>query len=187
MSTLSHTQQRAVSHKDGPMLVLAGPGSGKTTVITQRTRHLIETYRINPSEILVITFTKAAAREMKERFLRLTGADRTQVSFGTFHAVFFQILKLAYGYTAENILREEQKYQFLPGRIQLLRCFGPKFHSILRFIASFDNFHSAVHSFHKSDIFRFSNSSISTNAAGRILAFPQSGHCLTGDTLENRK
>ena len=86
MSTLSHTQQRAVSHKDGPMLVLAGPGSGKTTVITQRTRHLIETYRINPSEILVITFTKAAAREMKERFLRLTGADRTQVSFGTFHA-----------------------------------------------------------------------------------------------------
>ena len=81
MSTLSHTQQRAVSHKDGPMLVLAGPGSGKTTVITQRTRHLIETYRINPSEILVITFTKAAAREMKERFLRLTGADRTQVSF----------------------------------------------------------------------------------------------------------
>jgi len=113
MSTLSHTQQRAVSHKDGPMLVLAGPGSGKTTVITQRTRHLIETYRINPSEILVITFTKAAAREMKERFLRLTGADRTQVSFGTFHAVFFQILKLAYGYTAENILREEQKYQFL--------------------------------------------------------------------------
>ena len=81
----------------------------------------------------------------------------------------------------------QQKYQFLPGRIQLLRCFGPKFHSILRFIASFDNFHSAVHSFHKSDVFRFSNSSISTNTAGRILAFPQSGHCLTGDTLENRK
>ena len=58
---------------------------------------------------------------MKERFLRLTGADRTQVSFGTFHAVFFQILKLAYGYTAENILREEQKYQFLQEAVRKQR------------------------------------------------------------------
>lgn len=113
MNSLSSTQQRAVSHKDGPMLVLAGPGSGKTLVITCRTRHLIEECGINPSEILVITFTNAAAREMKERFLRLTGTKGTTVSFGTFHAVFFQILKLAYGYRSENILREEQKYQFL--------------------------------------------------------------------------
>lgn len=113
MNQLSNAQQRAATHVDGPMLVLAGPGSGKTTVITQRTRYLIEDCQIEPSQILVITFTKAAAKEMRERFLRQIKSDGTKVSFGTFHAVFFQILKLAYGYRAENILREEQKYQFL--------------------------------------------------------------------------
>jgi len=113
MHQLSHVQQRAVMHKDGPMLVLAGPGSGKTYVITCRTRYLIETCHIDPSEILVITFTKAAAKEMKERFLRLIKNESTAVSFGTFHAVFFQILKLAYGFRAEHILREEQKWEFL--------------------------------------------------------------------------
>ena len=82
-------------------------------VLTRRVQYLTEYYHIPPGEILVITFTKAAAREMKERYLRLTGSAHTAVSFGTFHAVFFQILKLAYGYGAEHILREEQKYQFL--------------------------------------------------------------------------
>ncbi len=113
MKQLSSAQQRAVTHKDGPMLVLAGPGSGKTFTITRRTWYLMEHHKVSPSEILVITFTKAAAKEMKERFLRLTGETRTAVSFGTFHAVFFQILKLAYGFKAENILREEQKWEFL--------------------------------------------------------------------------
>ena len=65
------SQREAIRHKDGPMLVLAGPGSGKTLVITERTRHLITEYGINPANILVITFTRAAATEMKERFLRL--------------------------------------------------------------------------------------------------------------------
>lgn len=113
MNSLSEVQQKAVTHRDGPMLVLAGPGSGKTMVLTRRVQYLTEYYHIPPGEILVITFTKAAAREMKERYLRLTGSAHTAVSFGTFHAVFFQILKLAYGYGAEHILREEQKYQFL--------------------------------------------------------------------------
>ena len=75
------------------MLVLAGPGSGKTLVITERTRHLITEYGINPANILVITFTRAAATEMKERFLRLMGGKSSAVTFGTFHAVFFMILK----------------------------------------------------------------------------------------------
>lgn len=113
MNSLSEVQQKAVTHRDGPMLVLAGPGSGKTMVLTRRVQYLTEYYHIPPGEILVITFTKAAAREMKERYLQLTGSAHTAVSFGTFHAVFFQILKLAYGYGAEHILREEQKYQFL--------------------------------------------------------------------------
>ena len=97
MNQLSNAQRRAVTHVDGPMLVLAGPGSGKTTVITRRTRYLIEGCQIKPSQILVITFTRAAAREMRERFLRQTKSDGTAVSFGTFQAFILQILKLAYG------------------------------------------------------------------------------------------
>ncbi len=106
------TQEQAIRHRDGPMMVLAGPGSGKTTVITHRIKYLTEECKVNPSDILVITFTRAAAEEMKERFARLAGAARG-VSFGTFHAIFFQILKLAYRYTAQNIVRTEQQMQFI--------------------------------------------------------------------------
>lgn len=111
----------AVRHKDGPLLVLAGPGSGKTTVVTRRVQYLIQDCGIAPSSILVITFTKAAANEMKERFLRLMGEDHTTVSFGTFHAVFFGILKLSYGFTAANILKEETRYQYLKETVERLR------------------------------------------------------------------
>lgn len=105
------SQREAILHKDGPMLVLAGPGSGKTLVITERTKCLIQKYGISPSNILVITFTKAAATEMKERFFRLMEGKKYPVTFGTFHAVFFAILKHAYHYSAENIIREEQRVQ----------------------------------------------------------------------------
>lgn len=107
---LNPSQERAIRHKTGPMLVLAGPGSGKTLVITERTRFLIEECQISPSNILVITFTKAAAMEMKQRFRRRIGKD-CPVTFGTFHAVFFMILKHAYHYSAENIIKEEARYQ----------------------------------------------------------------------------
>lgn len=106
------SQQAAIKHKKGPMLVLAGPGSGKTYVITNRTKYLIEQYGITPSNILVITFTKAAADEMKERFEKLMNAEGTSVSFGTFHAVYFKILKYAYNYNASNIIREEDRYRY---------------------------------------------------------------------------
>ena len=66
------SQQQAIRHKDGPMLVLAGPGSGKTAVITQRTKQLIEYENIDPSNILVITFKRAAAQEMNQRLLAAT-------------------------------------------------------------------------------------------------------------------
>ena len=111
--SLSETQSRAVAHGAGPCICLAGPGSGKTTVITERTKYLIEKQGISPSEILVITFTKAASIEMRERFHNAMKGRYAPVTFGTFHAVFFQILKLAYGYRADNILRETEKYQFL--------------------------------------------------------------------------
>ena len=111
--SLSETQSRAVAHGAGPCICLAGPGSGKTTVITERTKYLIEKQGISPSEILVITFTKAASIEMRERFHNAMKGRYAPVTFGTFHAVFFTILKAAYHYTAENILREEEKYTIL--------------------------------------------------------------------------
>lgn len=114
---LNDAQMQAVLHLDGPMLALAGPGSGKTTVITQRIEHLIKSAGTDPSHILVITFTKAAAGEMKERFLKRMPQQGKRVTFGTFHAVFFLILKCAYGYNASNIIREEERMQFMRGTI----------------------------------------------------------------------
>lgn len=111
--TYEGAQKEAVLHQKGPMLVLAGPGSGKTFTITHRICHLVENCHVDPSNILVITFTKAAAMEMKERFEALTGEGAGRVSFGTFHAVFFRILKFAYRYDARNIVREEQKLQYI--------------------------------------------------------------------------
>ncbi|NLJ96010.1 MAG: ATP-dependent helicase [Clostridiales bacterium] len=106
---LNQSQKQAIVHKDGPALVLAGPGSGKTLVITKRTKNLIEEHKIPQGNILVITFTRAAAGEMKERFLKLVGANRTSVSFGTFHSIFFTILKYAYNLGAGNIIREDER------------------------------------------------------------------------------
>ena len=107
------SQKRAIAHLSGPMMVLAGPGSGKTSVIVERTAYMINEGGISPSNILVVTFSKAAAREMKERFLSFTGQQYTPVTFGTFHGVFYGILKQAYGFTAANILSEEEKFSIL--------------------------------------------------------------------------
>ena len=106
-------QKKAIEHDRGPMLVLAGPGSGKTLVITRRTQWLIEKAGVAPGNILVVTFTRAAAGEMRSRFDRLMGGRHLPVSFGTFHAVFFTILKYAYQYKVENILMENEKYDIL--------------------------------------------------------------------------
>ena len=107
------SQKRAIAHLSGPMMVLAGPGSGKTSVIVERTAYMTGEGGISPASVLVVTFSRAAAREMKERFLKFTGQERTPVTFGTFHGVFYGILKQAYGFTAENILSDEEKYGIL--------------------------------------------------------------------------
>ncbi|WP_026512934.1 ATP-dependent helicase [Butyrivibrio sp. LB2008] len=86
-------QEEAITHRDGPAMVLAGPGSGKTFVIVQRLKYLIEEYGADPSSILVITFTKAAAIEMQQRFLKITDSSYPEVSFGTFHSLFYNILR----------------------------------------------------------------------------------------------
>ena len=114
--SFNSSQLTAIKHVNGPMLVLAGPGSGKTTVITQRIINLVQEEGISPSDILVITFTKAAAKEMEDRYLKLVASDREQrVTFGTFHGIFFKILKYAYNFNANNIIKDEQRYDFIRG------------------------------------------------------------------------
>lgn len=110
---MTKPQYEAVTHKEGPMLVLAGPGSGKTFVLTCRIQELIEEGHVNPGNILVVTFTRAAADQMKERFLKMSGQENTAVTFGTFHSVFFKIIRYAYQYQGNQIIREEQKYAVL--------------------------------------------------------------------------
>lgn len=118
---LDKSQTKAIRHERGPAMILAGPGSGKTTVITRRVEYLIRQRKVDPARILVITFSRAAAVEMRQRFETLMGGRRTAVTFGTFHAVYFHILKAAYGYTAANIAKEEQRTQFVREFIHRLR------------------------------------------------------------------
>lgn len=106
-------QKEAIMHRDGPAMVLAGPGAGKTYVITNRVKALIDEYGVKPEQILVVTFSKAAAVEMNERFEMMTGGRRLPVRFGTFHSVFFQILRLAYHYEVKDIATPALKYRFL--------------------------------------------------------------------------
>lgn len=112
-NSVNKAQYRAITHGAGAMLVLAGPGSGKTFVVTQRIKYLIEQHHVKPEDILVITFTKAAAEEMQERFAKLSAGKCNPVYFGTFHSVFFQILRHTYRFTAQNIIRENDKYRLL--------------------------------------------------------------------------
>ncbi len=96
-------QEKAIKHGDGPALVIAGPGSGKTSVLTHRILYLIKSLRVSPQSILVITFSKAAALSMEARFNSLCGTDHYPVTFGTFHSVFFRILHERYAYNTSNI------------------------------------------------------------------------------------
>lgn len=108
------SQIQAISHMDGPAMVLAGPGSGKTTVITHRIKNLIEKAEVRPENILVVTFTKAAAISMQKRFSILMNGGKGQlVTFGTFHSVFYKILRKSRRYEATEILSERQKTDYI--------------------------------------------------------------------------
>lgn len=113
----NENQMKAIRHKTGPAIVLAGPGSGKTTIITHRIKNLIER-GVAPEKILVVTFTKAAATHMQRKFFHIMQGENWirgsyPVSFGTFHSIYFKILKLTKNHTGEDILTEKEKYDIL--------------------------------------------------------------------------
>lgn len=113
----NEAQTQAIQHTDGPCLVLAGPGSGKTLTIVNRVKYLIEKQKVRPEEILVVTFTRFAAAEMKSRLCLVMSKRDLPVTVGTFHGIYYGILKWAYRVNQENILSETEKYQILRGVI----------------------------------------------------------------------
>lgn len=121
---LNKEQLEAVIHKEGPCLVLAGPGTGKTTVITSRTCQIIDKEVARAGNILVVTFSKAAAEEMKARFKKLAIDSSVNnyegVTFGTFHSVFFRILRQYKGYSLDNLIDEYKKFSIIKSIISKL-------------------------------------------------------------------
>lgn len=108
-SGMNGDQSEAAMHLTGPCLVIAPPGSGKTFTLTERIRYLTQEMQIEPASILVITFTKAAAIQMKERYLLRAERSETAVTFGTIHAVCFGILRASFGYDARAFLSQTQR------------------------------------------------------------------------------
>ena len=109
MNQMNPDQSAAVKHLTGPMIVIAPPGSGKTFILTNRIKHLVDECGVDPSSVLVITFTRAASSEMKQRYLRLMNAEQTAVTFGTFHSVYYMILRTSFGVSAGAVLSESDK------------------------------------------------------------------------------
>ena len=109
----SKSQEMAIAHFKGPAIVLAGPGSGKTTVITHRVKNLIQKNHVDPTKILVVTFTKAAAENMRLRFKSLMAGRSLPVSFGTFHSIFFRILRTEKDYKPDSLLSDMEKINII--------------------------------------------------------------------------
>ncbi len=111
---LSFMQQNAICHTKGPARVLAGPGSGKTFTIIQRLNYLINTLSVSPDEILCITFTKASAIEMQQRYqMQMTITDTGSVCFGTVHSICYHILKESGKFRQYSLIDESKKRKLL--------------------------------------------------------------------------
>ncbi|MDQ3674628.1 MAG: UvrD-helicase domain-containing protein, partial [Gemmatimonadota bacterium] len=129
LSGLNPAQREAVLHFEGPMLVLAGAGSGKTRVLTTRIARLIEHHGVDPSRILSVTFTNKAAGEMRERIARLLGEDPKGMWSGTFHAIGARILRSAarqVGRTPSFTIYDEDDFLGLVKRIMGREGISPK-------------------------------------------------------------
>lgn len=113
----NRNQKLAVEHGDGPCLVIAGPGSGKTYVLTNRILNLIVEKNVNADNILIITFTRAAANEMETRFFDLAKANAVSFkgypTFGTFHSIFYDILRNVFGYSSTSLLSDDEEKNVL--------------------------------------------------------------------------
>lgn len=108
----NNSQQRAIRHKDGPMLVIAGPGSGKTSTLCQRVFNLVKEYGISENKILILTFTKKAAIHMKERY-ELLAKKNSESKFSTIHSLCYSILKDYRHTNSLNILSEKDKIKII--------------------------------------------------------------------------
>lgn len=145
-SQLNYEQAIAAKHLDGPMLVLAGPGSGKTHLLVERIRIMIEEKSVAPDSILVITFSKKSALEMQNRFNLRVEKKPYPVTFGTFHAVFYDILKHYNNYSKESILTEKQKIQIIDhgdgsgGKNQIANCDTEQLQTVADNISAYKNF-----------------------------------------------
>ena len=126
LQQLNESQQEAVTYCDGPQLVIAGAGSGKTRVLTYKIAYLLERYNMAPWNILALTFTNKAAREMKERIGRLVGQERAvRLQMGTFHSVFARILRTEaehIGFTSNFTIYDQADSRSLVKSIIIICC-----------------------------------------------------------------
>lgn len=109
-------QSKAAGFFEGPLLLLAGPGSGKTTVLTARVYNLIKSFKVQPQSILVLTFTKEAALSMQKKFIRIARGEilgYNDVTFGTFHSVFLKILTSDMRYKDAEIIAGQRRIEIL--------------------------------------------------------------------------
>lgn len=138
---LNEAQKRALYHRNGPAMILAGPGSGKTTVLIGRVRYLTEVLHIEPASILVLTYTKTAALSMQRRFFEETAERQTTVVFGTFHAVCYQILKEQYYLNQNSLLSEQEKIQIIKSLLkkQKSRADTEEAEQLIKFISMHKN------------------------------------------------
>ena len=118
LESLNDVQRKAVQHKEGPLLLLSGAGSGKTRVITHRIAYLIRHHRVSPFNILAVTFTKKAAEEMETRLNDLIGEKNTPSWIHTFHSCCTRILHkhithLGYGYDSSFTIYDDAKQRTL--------------------------------------------------------------------------